>query len=173
MGFFSFKTSITNQSIWNTCTGKEFPVAMVARLPAGIEWDTSREYESQDPGQIPVEIIPEQAGDLIAFREDEYEGYGEFGGVDFHALISFLNPEDDPVPYPQACDLQAARVRGIELLSQAETAADKLGGDVTDLLNLPKLIEWENWEDLSQNPDRFNLLPASADCPNQGYFCDA
>jgi hypothetical protein len=66
MGFFSWKTCDTNESIANNCsTRPTFTVHMIA-----------------PDGRV--------------FTEPNYEGYGEFGGKDFYDLLCELNglPED-------------------------------------------------------------------------------
>lgn len=61
MGFFSFKTSDTKKSIPNMSSNK---------------------------GTFPVHMITE---DGQVFTEEEYEGYGVFGGRDIYTLIGELN----------------------------------------------------------------------------------
>jgi hypothetical protein len=66
MGFFSWKTCDTDESIANNCsTRPTFTVHMIA-----------------PDGRV--------------FTEKDYEGYGEFGGKDFYDLLCDLNglPED-------------------------------------------------------------------------------
>ena len=72
MGFFSWKTQDTDESICNSFSDKEtFTVYMV---------DNKNNV----------------------WREDEYEGYGEFGGKDFYELLAEMNGLND-------------RIEGIEL----------------------------------------------------------
>ena len=61
MGFFSWNTSDTDRSISNSFT---------------------------DKGTFTVHMITE---DGRVFTEDEYQGYGEFGGKDIYTLISEMN----------------------------------------------------------------------------------
>ena len=61
MGFFSFKTQDTNKSICNTYSGKRTFIV----------------YMFDDKGNI--------------WKEDDYEGYGEFGGKDFYELLAEMN----------------------------------------------------------------------------------
>lgn len=61
MGFFSWKTSDTNRSISNIYSSK---------------------------GSFPVYVlIPQEFGGGY-IEERNYEGYGEFGGVDVYALVN-------------------------------------------------------------------------------------
>jgi hypothetical protein len=61
MGFFSYKTQDTNETIWNTYSDKEtFTVFLVE--PNGNRYE-----------------------------EVNYEGYGVFGGVDIYELVARLN----------------------------------------------------------------------------------
>lgn len=62
MGFFSWKTQDTNRSICNRYSNrKTFTVYMVNPI-------TGKSY-----------------------KEDNYEGYGEFGGKDYYELVAELN----------------------------------------------------------------------------------
>ena len=61
MGFFSFKTQDTNKSICNTYSGKRTFIV----------------YMMDDKGNV--------------WKEDDYEGYGEFGGKDFYELLAEMN----------------------------------------------------------------------------------
>lgn len=62
MGFFSWKTQDTNKSISNVYSGKPtFTVYMVNPLT------------------------------FKSYKEDNYEGYGVFGGKDFYELVAELN----------------------------------------------------------------------------------
>lgn len=66
MGFFSWKTQDTKRSISNRYSSREtFTVYMINPL-------TGESY-----------------------RENEYEGYGEFGGKDFYELLAELNGKKD------------------------------------------------------------------------------
>lgn len=61
MGFFSFKTQDTNETIWNTYSERE----------------TFKVYLVEPNGN--------------RYLESDYEGYGVFGGVDIYDLVARLN----------------------------------------------------------------------------------
>jgi len=61
MGFFSFKTRDTDRSISNT-------------------------YSSR--GVFPVTMVDDKNN---KYQEDDYQGYGEFGGMDYYELIAKMN----------------------------------------------------------------------------------
>jgi len=61
MGFFSWKTQDTDRSICNAYSGKE----------------TFTVYMSDNKGNV--------------WREDNYQGYGEFGGKDYYELLAEMN----------------------------------------------------------------------------------
>ena len=64
MGFFSFITSDTKKSIPNVHTNKRL---------------------------VPVTMIDDEGN---KYFEDQYEGYGVFGGKDFYALVDEMNGGD-------------------------------------------------------------------------------
>ena len=64
MGFFSWKTQDTDKSIHNKYTGKA----------------TFKVIMADDKGN--------------QWIENNYEGYGEFGGKDYHALVDEMNGGD-------------------------------------------------------------------------------
>ena len=61
MGFFSWKTQDTNKSIWNVHSGRK----------------TLTVYMVDNKGN--------------KWREEGYEGYGDFGGKDYYALLDEMN----------------------------------------------------------------------------------
>lgn len=113
MGFFSFRTCDTGKSIPNVHSGKP----------------TFTVYMKDNKGNV--------------WREDEYEGYGEFGGKDFHELMDEMNGGTGD------------RSRGIELYCDPEKNKKALH---------PKLFEHEDskYED-HDDPE---------DCEFQGFFYD-
>ena len=64
MGFFSWHTNDTHDPIWNTYSGH----------------DTKTVYMIDNKGNT--------------WREDNYEGYGDFGGKDYYELLAEMNGLD-------------------------------------------------------------------------------
>lgn len=118
MGFFSWKTSDTKRSITNNSSGI---------------------------GTFKVTMI---LPDNSRVTEDDYEGYGIFGGKDFYAEVAKFNR-------PEECcgEIEVDRSLGIEIAF----------GEIRTKPKLPKFVEndrGQKWED----------LPNSEDCEFQGYF---
>jgi hypothetical protein len=78
MGFFSWKTNDTGRTIWNAYSGQDF---------------------------FPVYMLDDKGNRWV---EEEYEGYGVFGGKDFYALLAEMNNLGSD-------DLEQARSAGIDL----------------------------------------------------------
>lgn len=116
MGLFSWITADTNRSI--ACSGSSRRTFTVhMTAPDGRQW-----------------------------REDNYEGYGEFGGKDIYELIAELNGEVD-------------REDGISMVFENNPSGDF---DTTEgNLILPTLTEAKD------NPFAFGL---PKNCPDQGFF---
>ena len=119
MGFFSWITQDTFRSISNT-------------------------YSPIRPQTV---YMIDNAGNQ--YCEDNYEGYGEFGGKDFYQLVAEMNMVDSAFH---------TRDVGINL----EFNTDKVVGDRKH----PNVI----WPTLVDNPASGwrNAQPAS--CPDQGFF---
>ena len=122
MGFFSWHTCDTDNSIANQFSGKPvFTVHMIT-----------------PDGQV--------------FTEDNYEGYGKFGGKDFYELLAELN------------GLGSNRDLAIDLVFRGNPIGDNTEGVV-----YPKLVE-------RLAPDvkaQYEELPNPESCSLQGYFyCD-
>jgi hypothetical protein len=92
------------------------------------------------------------------FTENNYDGYGNFGGKDFYELVAELNGK-------------VTREEGIDLCFK-----DNPSGDFNGNFKLPKLVEnlntyvprgdneyWKNY---------FDSLPHSESCEFQGFFYD-
>jgi len=96
-----------------------------------------------EDGPTPCKMIAPDGREWI---EDNYQGYGVFGGMDFYELLADLNPPQDRV-----LEDWEKRIYGIEL--------DFSGKDV----KRPKIVSQgcrKAWED----------LPDSKIDPLQGYF---
>ena len=178
MGFFSWITADTNESI-----------------PAYASGLGKTVYLLQPKGEPPI-------------KEEEYEGYGEFGGVDAHEWVARRN-----VPAKRLAGLSDEEVRlvGISLHNggyylDSETGAKlsifHFGHDVIDpeikahygtynnpvrgyggktaneLIKESRLVSQAHEIALplkfSFSPDAvYEDLPASKDCPDQGFFYGA
>lgn len=116
MGFFSWMTQDTNESI---------PSTYSSRRPFTV-------YMTDDKGN--------------KWREDNYEGYGNFGEKDYYELLSEMNggPSD--------------RRSGINM-----AFADGYGNGYNPNVKHPNLTEDPDWKWV-------NEIPKS--CPDQGYFYD-
>jgi hypothetical protein len=123
MGFFSWKTSDTNRSI-------------------------SNQYSSR--GTFPVYVlIPQEFGGGY-IKEENYEGYGVFGGKDIYTLVANWN-------CPEKCvgDDDKDRDIGIDIACYDEE---------NDKLKYPIKI--------TEKPMKYEDAKSSDSCPDQGYFYD-
>jgi hypothetical protein len=89
------------------------------------------------------------APDGRVFTEPDYEGYGEFGGKDFHELLAELN------------GLAPDRSLGIDL-----TFKNNPNGDNTPGVIYPKFVEILEDDVVAQ----YNSLPNPESCEAQGFF---
>ena len=113
MGFFSWFTQDTDRSISNS-------------------------YSTRKP--FPVYLLDDKGN---AYYEPEYEGYGEFGGVDYYELMAEMNGLGDS---------EDPRNAGIDLAFQE---------DQTNVI-YPNLVE---------EKDGWVFDPIGPEtCPDQGYF---
>jgi hypothetical protein len=119
MGFFSWKTCDTGESIANVYSGK------------------------------PIYTVHMITPDGRVFTENEYDGYGVFGGKDFCELLAELN------------GLGSDRSAGIDICFK-----NNPNGDNTPGVIYPKLVE--NLE--SDVVAQYNSLPNPETCEAQGYF---
>ena len=130
MGFFSWKTQDTNQSISNRYSNRK----------------TQRVYMLDGDGHVWI--------------EENYEGYGRFGGKDFYVLLAEMNGFKDEYPlyeeYPQDYE-EEARSYGIDLAFRNNDS-----GDHTEGIKYPNLVaDWIRWVYDSKGP---------VSCEYQGYF---
>jgi hypothetical protein len=89
------------------------------------------------------------APDGRVFTENDYEGYGEFGGKDFYDLVSELN------------GLPRDRGAGIDLCFK-----NNPNGDDTPGVIYPKFVENLMNDVVAQ----YNSLPNPESCEAQGFF---
>jgi len=124
MGFFSWKTMHTRRSIANVYSIK----------------DTFTVYMHDNKGN--------------KWREDEYQGYGVFGGKDYYELLAEMNGV--------VCELKGGeyteymRSRGINIAFKGNSS-----GIATKGVLYPNLVESLDWK---YNPK------GNQDCETQGYF---
>lgn len=128
MGFFSWKTSDTKRSIPSNCS----------------ERDTFPVYMITECGQ--------------KYKEDNYEGYGVFGGKDIYVLIAELNgcPED--------LSEDEKRSLGISLSFEHSGSGD-FSIAAQHGIKVPKLVEVDS--------TKWDYLPYPENCPEQGFFYDS
>lgn len=178
MGFFSWNTADTNDSIPSVHAGQDAPNA---GKPV---------FLLQPNGKAPIE-------------EEAYEGYGRFGNVDAYAWLAKMNiGVDDPVLgiflemgsyYVDAitnvhyvCDMHASTAILKKVLNDDSLTVTTFSSYASKLDNgsTPNdLIANGTWEEravsptyplkFSFNPNaQYNALPASTTCRYQGFFYD-
>jgi hypothetical protein len=133
MGFFSWKTMDTDKSISNNYSNR---------------------------GSFKVEMLDDKGN---VWTEDNYEGYGVFGGKDFYELLAEMNGFVSQKGLTYEVDGEAytdeARSYGISLAFK-----DNGSGDHTFGVKYPNLVEEANgWRYDYYGPDS---------CESQGYFYD-
>ena len=134
MGFFSWKTMDTDKSISN---------------------------ESSVRGTFRVQMIDDKGN---VWTEDNYEGYGVFGGKDYYELLAEMNgvKVDDDV-YDCMSPEQYTDYMRSEGISIA--FKENGSGDHTFGIKYPNLVEMaKGWTYQHWGPDS---------CPDQGYFYDS
>jgi hypothetical protein len=125
MGFFSWKTADTDETIANIFSGHENAERTV--------------YLLQPNGEPSI-------------CEDEYEGYGVFGGVDVFEWLAEHNLEPEEVASLKQQGGEVLRDAGIDLAFKP-----------TRPVNFPLKFSF--------NEDAvYEECDASVDCPDQGYF---
>jgi hypothetical protein len=115
MGFFSWKTSDTDESITN---------------------------RHSTPGAFPVKMLDDKGNEYL---EENYEGYGDFGGMDFYALVDTMNGGTGD------------RMAGIKIMDVNNHDTPPPGVKAPKLVTASCTTKWAD-------------LPDCEDCPNQGYF---
>ena len=128
MGFFSWKTMDTDKSIAN-------------------HWSNRSTF--------PVDMIDDKGN---VYHEDNYEGYGVFGGKDYYVLLAEMNglTRDESIEDLEKRD-DELRSRGIDL-----SFKDNSSGEHTPGVLYPNLVEdADGWSYDSRGPES---------CPDQGYF---
>ncbi len=133
MGFFSWKTMDTDKSISNNYSNR---------------------------GSFKVEMLDDKGN---VWTEDNYEGYGVFGGKDYYELLAEMNGSyvdkdfRDEMTDEQYTDMM--RSEGIAIAFK-----DNGNGDHTDGVKYPNLVEMaDGWTYQSIGPES---------CESQGFFYD-
>ena len=120
MGFFSFKTADTQEPIRKMHTGEHRTVFLL-----------------QPNSKPPI-------------AEDAYEGYGDFGGIDYYQWLYDANAESLNLP------------KNISGDNKRKAAID---------LHYDEEVQLTHPLKFSFNPDAvYESLPASLDDPDQGFF---
>jgi hypothetical protein len=168
MGFFSFITSDTNKSISNSFSNR---------------------------GALPVHMITE---DGQVFTEDDYEGYGVFGGKDIYELIAELNElcldGDTDQKRGVAIDLlyktiitngERSYTNGVDFTNWEQPIEAEGGKTANSLVSLGWKQVYPNgygdFEIAAKNgiklpklvqkiPKNFDDVPYSKNCRHQGFF---
>tara|TARA_R100000426_G_C4800582_1_gene102345 strand:+ start:72 stop:452 length:381 start_codon:yes stop_codon:yes gene_type:complete len=125
MGVFSWKTQDTNESI---------PV-------------------EGNPGGRPHFSVTMTDNRGNYWIEHNYEGYGEFGGMDYYDLVAQMNPELTKHINEKANNQLSLRDVGIEIAF----------GDYADEAKFPNLTKDEHWDWVDNQPES---------CEYQGFFYD-
>jgi len=119
MGFFSWNTCDTGESIANAYSNR------------------------------PTHTVHMITPDGRVFTEEDYQGYGEFGGKDFYELLAELNGKGSD------------RSEGIRISFDGNPSGDDTPGVI-----YPKLVV----ELASDVVAQYNSLPNPESCEAQGYF---
>ena len=127
MGFFSWNTSDTNRSIANQHSSRK----------------TFTVHMITEDGQV--------------YTENDYEGYGVFGGKDFYTLVAELNGV-------ATGNNDKDRSLGIDICFK-----DNPSGDFNGMFRYPKLVENLPKQDRTWG-DSWNELDYPKSCEYQGYF---
>ncbi len=83
-------------------------------------------WHAQDDGE-PIYVEQERRRTVYllddkgnVWQEDTYEGYGEFGGKDFHQLIAEMNVDEFPPPPSESSEQfeidESLRLHGIDIM---------------------------------------------------------
>jgi hypothetical protein len=124
MGFFSWKTLDTKRSIVNCFSEKR----------------TFTVYMHDDKGN--------------KWREDSYEGYGEFGGKDYYELLAEMNGVTCDYVGEEYTDYM--RDKGIDIAFD-----DNPSGYYKEGVRYPNLVERLDWQYINK---------CNESCEAQGYF---
>ena len=125
MGFFSWKTQDEGKTIPNNCSGLA----------------TYKVYMIDNKGNVWI--------------EENYEGYGKFGGKDYYELLSEMNGDGPD------------RSRGIALAFHGNP-----GGDHTEGVLYPNLFRWKEGNGTAEDWIKAYEAKGPESCEFQGFFYD-
>lgn len=135
MGFFSWKTNDTQKSIWNKYSGRKVRTV----------------YMTDNKGKI--------------WKEENYDGYGVFGGKDYYELLAEMNGFVEGGTLHDASRREESGTNHLPLRSELrlvgidiQFGAIKLEQEILypNIVSKPKKWVWRN--------------EAPENCSNQGFF---
>ena len=95
------------------------------------------------------------------WREHAYEGYGEFGGMDYYVLVARMNPS---LHSEVEKEMRNKSNHFIENpISLRDIGIEIAFGNYADEAKFPNLTEATQWQWIDNKPE---------DCEYQGYFYD-
>ena len=95
-------------------------------------------------GALPVYMHDDKGN---VWHEPEYDGYGEFGGMDYYELLAKMNG-------------LKTRDEGIDLECDSLVYMPESLDEAKEVL-FPNIAESDRWQWVNEPPER---------CPNQGFF---
>ena len=104
-------------------------------------------------------------GNVISVKEDAYQGYGEFGGMDYYVALAMMNLSLIDLTKDEFLDLM-----------KTESGIDKIRSKGIDIafdesinrlynISFPQL-------DTIEGGEHTDFTTEPVNCPNQGYFYD-
>ena len=107
-------------------------------------------YNDDTEAQTVTMVFKDTNKDIIRVTESDYEGYGDFGGVDFYDAVCMMN------------DLPIDRNNGIDLWFAVEENRSSADGK-----------EWPQlYLDTPPNDEDIDFSIMCKDDPNQGWGCE-
>lgn len=134
MGFFSWKTCDTDESIFNTYSDRE---------------------------TIPIAMVDDKGNTYI---EDEYEGYGVFGGKDYYQLVAEMN-------VLEKCngDVDHDRILGINIVFKDNPSGD-ISMEDKFKIKVPILVSASLLHHTRDYKKLWEITRPPVSCEYQGYF---
>jgi hypothetical protein len=97
-----------------------------------------------EEGALPVYLYDNEGN---VWHEPDYDGYGEFGGMDYYELLAKMNG-------------LKTRDEGIDLECDSLVYMPESLDEAKEVL-FPNIAESDRWQWVNEPPER---------CPNQGFF---